>query len=121
MHDFVVHRAIDDQGTHQPALEPRQCVVDDGVAPRPIDLEVDDRGAAGRHGDCWDARQRLNAEARAFVHVVEDLADDVERGGEVRAANSEKEHGARPVRESKSCTGKATAGPILANWMMATL
>src|SRR5262249_57241894 len=55
------------------------------------DLEADDRGAARRDGDRLHAGERRRAEARAFVDVVEDLADDVERGGEIRAADPEED------------------------------
>src|SRR5262249_19253374 len=91
VHDLVIHRPVDDQRAHEAALEPGEGVIHDSVTPRPLDLEIDDRGAARRDRDRLHAGERRRAEARAFVDVVEDLADDVERGGEIRAADPEED------------------------------
>src|SRR5262245_34171799 len=65
-------------------------MVHQDVAPRPVDLEVDDGRAARRYGDGLHPCDRHGSEAGAFVDVVEYLADDVEGGGEVRPADAKK-------------------------------
>jgi hypothetical protein len=52
-----------------------------------IHLEIDDRGAAGGHQVVWTFSCTM--QAALGVNLVEDLADDVEGGGEVRAADAE--------------------------------
>ena len=61
------------------------------VASRSVDLEIHDRGAAGRHRHGLYAAERRRAEARAFVHAIKDLADDVERRSEIWAADAEED------------------------------
>src|SRR5688500_6786290 len=68
-------------------LQPPQAVVDQDVAPRHLQRELDHRRAAGRHQRRLDVRLRLARPLRR--HPVEDLADDVERADQVRAADAE--------------------------------
>src|SRR5262249_23134293 len=65
-------------------------MVDQDVAPGPVDLEVDDGRAARRYGDGLHHCERHGSEAGTFVDVVEYLANDVEGGREVRPADAKK-------------------------------
>ena len=51
-----------------------------------FELEVDDRGAARRHGDGLHVADRLRGERTHAVDAIEHLADNMEGRGEVRAA-----------------------------------
>ncbi len=88
MHQIVVRRSVDDQVSGETAFDPRQCMVYQDVAPRPVDLEVDDGRTARRYGDGLHPCNRHGSKAGTFVDVVEYLANDVEGGGEVRPADT---------------------------------
>ena len=91
--DRLEHRwvgpALRPRGAGGALLQPAEAVVDQDVAARHLDLELDHRRATGRHQRGLDVGQRLAGALR--VDPVEDLADDVEAGGQVRTADAEED------------------------------
>src|SRR5713101_475487 len=83
--------AFDDQKPGQPALQPRQRMVHENIAPGDLQLEFDHSGAAGGDGRRLDVRRHRRADRRLVVHAIEDLADHVERGRRIRAADAEED------------------------------
>src|SRR5271168_1684708 len=89
VHDRVVLGTVDDQEAREPALDPRERMIHDGIATGALHLEVDDRRAARRNRRCLYPGDRWRREAAALIDMIENLSDDVERGGEIRAADAE--------------------------------
>src|SRR5690348_4032110 len=87
--DFRLRRTVGDENADKPALHPRQRMVDEGVAARDLEREFGDRGTTRRDAGRLDAAERLRLRPAQAVDLVEDRADDVERRGEIRAADAE--------------------------------
>src|SRR5579883_1229369 len=89
--DLGIGGTLDIENAGKAALHPRERVIDEGVAAGNGGRELDHHGAARRHGDGLDAAPWLAQHAAIIVDLVEDLADDMEGGGEVRAADTEED------------------------------
>src|SRR5690606_26001267 len=94
LEDFGVLLALHGQDACQTLLEAGQGVIDDGVASRIVDLELDHGCATGRHQGGLHVGQRRTGQRSLIVDTVEDFADDVETRDQVGAADTEEDaHG----------------------------
>src|SRR5690606_1845925 len=89
MEDGVVFLTVDRQYAGQAFFSTRKGMIDDGVAPRHIYLELEHRCAAGRNEGSLQVR--LGCIAQTEVDAVEDLADHMEAGCQVGAAHAEED------------------------------
>src|SRR5690242_9635922 len=87
--DLRIWGALHRQDAEKAALGPRQCMIDQSVVARDVELEFGDDRAARGDGHGLDAFNRRIDDAAQRVHFVEDFPDHVERGGEIRAADAE--------------------------------
>src|SRR6185503_16027986 len=81
--EFRIGCALDLQDTHKAAFHAREGAVDQDVVAWHVELDLGDDGAARRNGNGLHASQRLAENAAKVVDAVENLSNEVERGGVV--------------------------------------
>src|SRR4051812_30271430 len=89
--DFQIGRTFNMQNADQATLHARQRMVDQDVIAGNVEFELGDDGAARRNSDGLHAAQRIAENSAQIVDAVEDFADQMERGGVVRAADAEED------------------------------
>src|SRR4051794_25070894 len=83
--------ALDGDEPGKPALHAGERVIDENVATGRLELELGNPRAAGRHRHRLHPGDRLAGYAAIEIDAIEDLADDMEGGREIRPADTEEQ------------------------------
>jgi hypothetical protein len=83
--------ALDDQKARQAPLHAGQCVINDRVIPRHVELELGDDSSAGWNRDGLNTFRRRVRQTSHVVDLVEDFTDHMKRRREVGTADAEEE------------------------------
>src|SRR5215207_384016 len=89
--DFRIGRPFDVQHANQTPLRAGKRVVNQHVIAGHFDFEFRDDCTAGWNGNSLHTAQRLAKDSAEVVDAVENLADDMKRGGVVRTADAEED------------------------------
>jgi hypothetical protein len=97
--DVGIVRTLDDEKAGETALQSRQRVIDEDVAAGHLQRQLDDRRATRGHSPRVHVRGDGRPHRSFLIDAVEDLPDEMERGGRVRTPDTEEDpHGLADLR-----------------------
>src|SRR5690349_12913870 len=91
LEDPRVLRAFNDQVTRTPLLDTAERMIDQDVGPRHFELDLRHDGAAGCYRHRLHIVDHFGGRRTHRIDAIEDLADHVERRGQIRSADAKVE------------------------------
>src|SRR5262245_60212137 len=80
--NFGIGRTFDRQNTDEPTLHARDSMIDKRVVSRNVEFELCNHCTSRWDGDCLDTLQGWSLRATEQIDLVENFANDMERGRE---------------------------------------